>query len=74
MPHLEHFSADAPHDTMLHAIGRDGAIIVDALLDQNALAALRREITPFVEAALGSPEELAHVLQETSDSLGADGS
>ena len=27
-----------------------------------------------VEGALGSPEELAHVLQETSDSLGADGS
>ena len=70
MPHLEHFSADAPHDTMLHAIGRDGAIIVDALLDQNALAALRREITPFVEASDNGSDEFSGLLTTRTGGLG----
>jgi hypothetical protein len=69
MPHLEHFIADAPRDAMLQAIRRDGAIIVDALLDQNALAALRRETDPFVEASDNGSDEFTGLLTTRTGGL-----
>ena len=64
MSHLEHFSADAPQGAMLDAIRRDGAIIVDALVDQNALAALRRE-TCF-QISRSSPQTGRRLRRSTS--------
>jgi ectoine hydroxylase-related dioxygenase (phytanoyl-CoA dioxygenase family) len=50
MPSLEHFAASASPDEMLVAIRRDGAIIVDGVIDAQGLVNLRAETDPYMDA------------------------
>lgn len=50
MPRLVHLPADAPAEEMAAALDRDGALIIDDVLDAGQVAALKAELAPFVEA------------------------
>jgi ectoine hydroxylase-related dioxygenase (phytanoyl-CoA dioxygenase family) len=50
MPSLEHFAVSASPDEMLVAIRRDGAIIVDGVIDAQGLVNLRAETDPYMDA------------------------
>jgi hypothetical protein len=50
MPDIKHFSADASADAMLETIRKDGAIVLDSLVSAQALAALRAETDPYMNA------------------------
>ena len=69
MPEIKHFSADAPAESMLAAIREDGAIIIDELVDPAALAALRSETDPYMEATGNGPDEFAGLLTTRTGGL-----
>jgi ectoine hydroxylase-related dioxygenase (phytanoyl-CoA dioxygenase family) len=69
MPKLKHFARDAAPEDMLCAIREDGAIIVDELIDNNTLNALRRETDPYMEATQNGPDEFAGVLTTRTGGL-----
>ncbi|QUD86180.1 phytanoyl-CoA dioxygenase family protein [Phenylobacterium montanum] len=50
MPDLAHFPADTSPDDLFAALARDGALVLDDVLDQAAVDALVAEIGPYVEA------------------------
>lgn len=50
MPAVQHFAADADPAAIMTALRRDGAIIIDALIPDAAMAALAAEIAPWLEA------------------------
>ena len=51
MPQLQHFSSAAKREDMLAAIRQDGAIIIDALMDADTVAALRAQTDPYMNAS-----------------------
>jgi ectoine hydroxylase-related dioxygenase (phytanoyl-CoA dioxygenase family) len=51
MLQLQHFSVGASQEDMLAAIRQDGAIIIDALMDADTVAALRAQTDPYMEAS-----------------------
>jgi hypothetical protein len=61
MRHLEHFSTDASHSAMLQAIRRDGAIIIDSVLDRSTLTALRSETDPYMNASDNGLDEFSGI-------------
>lgn len=66
MPEIKHFAADAPREAMLAAIRCDGAIIIDGLIEQQALSALRSETDPYMEAtANGQDDFVGHLTTRT---------
>lgn len=69
MPEIKHFSADAPAESMLAAIREDGAMIIDELVDPAALAALRSETDPYMEATGNGPDEFAGLLTTRTGGL-----
>ncbi len=50
MDALEHFGPGDQSDSMLHALQRDAAIVIDGLLEPDDLAALRDELDPHFDA------------------------
>jgi ectoine hydroxylase-related dioxygenase (phytanoyl-CoA dioxygenase family) len=48
---VQHVPADAPAHLVLDALDRDGAVIVDDLLDADLLARFNAELDPFLEKA-----------------------
>ena len=48
---LEHLEADAPASDIVALLQRDGALIVDRLIDADAIARINAEVDPYVEAA-----------------------
>lgn len=50
MPSLVHLPPDASAEEMTAALDRDGALVVDDVLDASQVAALKAELAPFVEA------------------------
>ena len=59
MPELQHFAPSADSDAMLAAIRRDGAIIIDQLASESAIAALRAETDPYMEASRNGTDEFS---------------
>jgi ectoine hydroxylase-related dioxygenase (phytanoyl-CoA dioxygenase family) len=51
MPELQRIPADAPTDRIVDALERDGAVIVEDLLDADLLARFNAELDPFLERA-----------------------
>lgn len=47
---LQHFSADSPAADVAAAVRRDGAAIVDRLVDADTVARVRAETAPFLDA------------------------
>ena len=56
---LEHFAASASADEVLVALQRDGACIVDDVLDAAALAVIRRELDAPLAATSPGVEEFS---------------
>lgn len=55
---LQRVNADASRDSIVEALQRDGAVIVDDLLDADVLARFNAEIDPFIDQApLGQDRE-----------------
>jgi ectoine hydroxylase-related dioxygenase (phytanoyl-CoA dioxygenase family) len=50
-PQVRHVAADAPVQDVLDALERDGAVIVDDLLDADLLARFNAELDPYIEGA-----------------------
>lgn len=50
MPDLVHLPADAPPETVLEILTRDGALILDGVLSGAEVDALQAELRPFVDA------------------------
>ena len=50
MPELKHFPADAASADVLQAINAEGAVIIDALVDQKTITRLRTETDPYMAA------------------------
>lgn len=50
MPNVQHFPATADPAAIMAALRRDGAIIIDGLIPDAAMAALAAEIAPWLEA------------------------
>jgi ectoine hydroxylase-related dioxygenase (phytanoyl-CoA dioxygenase family) len=50
MPTLEHLPADASAESIAALLDRDGALILDGVLSADAVAQVRGEIDPYVEA------------------------
>ncbi len=51
MPELKHFQPDDDAEEMLAAIRSDGAIIIDGAISTDAVAALRAETDPYMDAS-----------------------
>lgn len=51
MAKLEHFPSDAPTADILAVMERDGAAILDAVLDGPALDRVREELSPYIEGS-----------------------
>lgn len=49
-PALVHLPADTDIDTLMAALRRDGAVIVDRLIPDADMAALHAEVAPYIEA------------------------
>ena len=69
MRHLEHFSKEASPDAMLEAIRRDGAIVVDSVLEEDTLTALRRETDPYMNASDNGMDEFTGTLTTRTGGL-----
>ena len=50
MAELTHLPADAPAGAIAAVLDRDGALILDAVVAPDLLAALKAELAPYVEA------------------------
>ena len=59
MPALQHFAADAAPEQMLEAIRADGAIIIDRLVSTDAIASLRAETDPYMEASQDGADDFS---------------
>ena len=57
MPELQHFAVTAEPELMQKAILEDGAIIVDAVMDDAELSRLRVETDPYMEATKDGQDE-----------------
>lgn len=51
MPSLEHLPAGAPAGAIAERLDRDGAVILDNVLEPSGLARVRSEIDPYVQAS-----------------------
>jgi ectoine hydroxylase-related dioxygenase (phytanoyl-CoA dioxygenase family) len=51
MPELQHFDSNASPQELLAAIHRDGAIVIDTLIDAETVANLRAETDPYMDAS-----------------------
>jgi len=69
MTQLQHFTIDSSPDTLLKAIRRDGAIIVDGVMSSDEVSALRNEITPYMEASGNGSDEFAGLLTTRTGGL-----
>jgi ectoine hydroxylase-related dioxygenase (phytanoyl-CoA dioxygenase family) len=69
MRHLEHFSKEASPNAMLEAIRRDGAIIVDSVLEEDTLTALRGETDPYMNASDNGMDEFTGTLTTRTGGL-----
>ena len=49
-PEIVHLPADTPVDALMTALRRDGAVIIDALCSDAAMAALHAEVAPWIAA------------------------
>jgi hypothetical protein len=56
---LDHFAADAAPDHVLAALVRDGACIVDDVLDADTVAAVRAELEPILAITAPGVEEFS---------------
>ena len=59
MPEITHFSPDTPAQRLLAAIRRDGACIIDQLIDANSVAELRAQTDPYMEATENGFDDFA---------------
>ena len=57
MQELAHFGRESAAPALLEALVRDGAVIVDGLLERGAVDAIAREATPFLERSTPSQED-----------------
>jgi len=57
MPSLKHLPADAPADQIAALLDSDGALILDAVLTPEQVAAVRAEIDPYVEATANGRDQ-----------------
>ena len=69
MRRLEHFSKEASSGAMLEAIRRDGAIIVDSVLEEDTLTALRRETDPYMNASDNGTDDFTGILTTRTGGL-----
>lgn len=53
---LQHFSADSPAADVAAAVRRDGAAIVDRLVNEDTVARVRAETAPYLEATAFGPD------------------
>ena len=49
MTQLKHLSADAESSAIVTAVQQDGAVILDNVLSEGFIAALREETDPYME-------------------------
>ena len=59
MSELVHLSADADTKTIVDTLTRDGALILDNVVDADFLAALRAETDPYMEATSNGGDDFA---------------
>ena len=59
MSELVHLSADADTQTIVDTLTRDGALILDNVVDADFLAALRSETDPYMEATSNGSDDFA---------------
>ena len=59
MSELVHLSADADVQTIVDTLTRDGALILDNVVDTDFLAALRAETDPYMEATDNGSDDFA---------------
>lgn len=59
MTDLVHLSADADTQTIVDTLTRDGALILDNVVDADFLAALRAETDPYMEATSNGADDFA---------------
>ena len=69
MRRLEHFSKETSSGAMLEAIRRDGAIIVDSVLEEATLTALRRETDPYMNASDNGTDDFTGILTTRTGGL-----
>lgn len=69
MMSLQHFSAQAAPAAMQNAIKTDGAIIIDGLLDADAIAALRAETDPYMEKTVNGSDDFTGKLTTRTGGL-----
>ena len=69
MSKISLFPADAPWEKTLESIRRDGAIIIDGLIDPQTVAALRRETDPYMDVTQNGPDEFAGFLTTRTGGL-----
>lgn len=59
MSELVHLSADADTQTIVDTLTRDGALILDNVVDSDFLAALRSETDPYMDATSNGSDDFA---------------
>ena len=59
MSELVHLSADADTQTIVDTLTRDGALILDNVVDTDFLAALRSETDPYMDATSNGSDDFA---------------
>ncbi len=68
-PQLVHFAADTDIETLMAALRRDGAVIVDDAIDPAALALLRAEVAPYIDATPNGSDDFTGRLTTRTGAL-----
>ena len=59
MPELQHLPADADASTIVAAVERDGAVILDNVISPEFIAALRKETDPYMDNTTNGEDPFA---------------
>ena len=59
MPELTHIGVDCSAETVCEHLERDGAVVIDGVLDEAGVDAVLRELSPFFETARSGRNEFA---------------
>ncbi|NDH40506.1 MAG: phytanoyl-CoA dioxygenase family protein [Gammaproteobacteria bacterium] len=59
MPNLQHLPADAESSAIVAAVQQDGAVILDDVLNESFIAALREETDPYMEHTRNGEDHFA---------------